>query len=257
MLGNGDSTLIVSPKGKTILIDGGEEDQNVLIPYLLARKIKTIDYLIISHFDLDHVGGLYEVIEKLRVKQVIISKQIEEQSNYQKFKNVISNKKTKVKIVDTSSDYTNKMQIEKDLYFEFLWPNIENKFTEDELNNNSIVCKLNYKKFTMLFTGDIEETAEKNIIKKYKNNKQILNATVLKIPHHGSKSSSTEELIKSIKPKIALIGVGENNKFGHPNSEVIKRLEENGTRIYRTDLMGEIEINVNSKGKIKLRTMCN
>ena len=96
---------------------------------------------------------------------------------------------------------------------------------ENVLNNNSIVCKLNYKNFSILFTGDIEELAEKQILRDYKNNLQVLNSTILKAAHHGSKTSSTKEFLEAVKPKITLIGVGENNKFGHPNDEVINRLE--------------------------------
>jgi len=96
--------------------------------------------------------------------------------------------------------------------------------------------------------GDIEES-ETNILNKYvKTN--ALKSTIIKIAHHGSKTSSSKKLLKAINPKIALIGVGENNNFGHPNNEVIERLEELGCKIYRTDKMGEIKINVNKKGSV-------
>lgn len=94
------------------------------------------------------------------------------------------------------------------------------------MNNNSIVAKLEYKNFSMLFTGDIEEIAEKQILEEYKNNQKIFNVNILKVGHHGSKTSSIQEFIEAVKPRIALIGVGENNKFGHPNEEVLERLEK-------------------------------
>ena len=84
---------------------------------------------------------------------------------------------------------------------------------------------MNYRNFSMLFTGDIEEIAEKQILNQYKNNLKILNSTILKVSHHGSKTSSTQNFVNAVMPKIVLIGVGENNKFGHPNEEVIRRLE--------------------------------
>ena len=102
----------------------------------------------------------------------------------------------------------------------------------------------------MLFTGDIEEVAEKQILQEYKNNLQILKSKVLKVPHHGSKSSSIQEFIEAVNPKISLIGVGENNTFGHPNDEVIARLERIGSKLYRTDKMGEIMMEIDNKGKI-------
>ena len=119
----------------------------------------------------------------------------------------------------------NKINIENNLYFDILWPNSKQVVQKNSINNNALVCKLNYKGFSMLFTGDIEEETEKLLISKYKNN-SILNSTVLKVGHHGSKSSSTQEFLELIKPKISLIGVGKNNNFGHPNEEVIKRLEK-------------------------------
>ena len=93
------------------------------------------------------------------------------------------------------------------------------------LNNNSLVFKIEYKQFQMLFTGDIEEIAEKKILSIYKNT-NILEATILKVAHHGSKTSSVLDFIKAVNPKIALIGVGENNKFGHPNESVLDRLSD-------------------------------
>ena len=129
------------------------------------------------------------------------------------------------------------INIEKDLKFEILWPK-EEQIPENILNNNSIVAKLKYKDFSMLFTGDIEEIAEKQILKENKNKTEfiksdinwnennLLKATILKVGHHGSKTSSTQEFIESVKPKIALIGVGKNNNFGHPNKGVLDRLEK-------------------------------
>ena len=116
-----------------------------------------------------------------------------------------------------------KIFIEKNLYIYILWPDSDNFVSENALNNNSIVCKVVYNNFSMLFTGDIEKIAEEQIIKLYENS-NALKSTVLKVAHHGSKSSSIEEILEKIKPKIALIGVGESNKFGHPNDGVIERL---------------------------------
>ena len=144
--------------------------------------------------------------------------------------------------------------IEKNVYIDILWPN-KNQFLENPLNNNSIVCKLNYYNFSMLFTGDIEEVAEKRIINEVNN--ELLEADVLKVAHHGSKTSSIEKFINLVNPKIALIGVGENNKFGHPNEDVIKRLKNCGIRVYRTDKMGEINIIIDSDGCIKITTLVN
>lgn len=106
---------------------------------------------------------------------------------------------------------------------QILWPK-EELINENILNNNSIVAKLKYKNFSILFTGDIEKVAEEEILKEYAGT-NILTSTIIKIPHHGSKTSSTKEFLEAVKPKIALIGVGKNNNFGHPNDDVINRLQ--------------------------------
>ena len=229
-VGQGDSTLIVTPQNKRILIDSGgslnyDVGNEILLPYLLNRGIKRIDYIIISHFDTDHVGGLLEIIKELKVGKIIISKQAENSKNFQEFIKIVKEKNINVIIVGASDARPQILQIEKDIYFDILWPIDSKLIAENSLNNNSIVCKLHYKKISMLFTGDIEEVAERGILKEYENNLSILNSTILKTAHHGSKTSSTQEFLKAVSPKIALIGVGKNNKFGHPSGEVIKKME--------------------------------
>lgn len=131
------------------------------------------------------------------------------------------------------------------------------EIVENKKNNNAIVCKAIWKNISILFTGDIEKEAEEKIMNMYKENLQKLKSTIIKIAHHGSKTSSKEEFINIVKPEIALIGVGENNKFGHPNEEVLERLEKYKTKIYRTDNSGEITIKFNKKEKIRISKMLN
>ena len=110
---------------------------------------------------------------------------------------------------------------------------------------------MEYKNFSMLFTADIEKIAEKEILNLYKDYPEKLQATILKVAHHGSKTSTTEEFLKTVNPQYAFIGIGENNLFGHPNEEIIRRLNNRNIKIYRTDKMGEIEIFVKNTLKIK------
>ena len=214
-VGQGDCTLIITPKDKKILIDGGEGKNEILLPYLLDRGINKIDYIIISHFDSDHCNGLIEVMEKIKVGKVIVSKQPEESEEYRNISEIIKQKNIEAYVVKAQDRIT----IEKDLYINILNP--AGKLEFKDLNNNAIVAKLIYKNFSMLFTGDIEK-AEENIAQKYKNN---LKSTILKVAHHGSKTSTNEEFLKYVEPQIALIGVGENNKFGHPNQQTIEKLK--------------------------------
>lgn len=222
-VGQGDCTLILTPQNKTILIDGGgvegiDVGKQILVPYLLDRKIMKIDYLINSHTDMDHISGLLTVLEELKVKNVIIGKQKEETENLQRLLSLTNKKNINISVVKSGD----RINIEKNLYFDVLWPDENEMISENSVNNNSLVCKLNYKKFSCIFTGDIESNAEKALAYKYGKN---LKATVLKVAHHGSNSSSTEEFLKLVNPKVALIGVGENNNFGHPNKDVLNRLQ--------------------------------
>ena len=194
--------------------------ERILVPYLLDRQILKLDYIVVSHFDTDHVGGLLTVMDELKVDTVVISRQGVTCENYERFIKIVKEKRIKVVVVEKGD----RLKIENDLYFDILWPNNSNLINENVLNNNSIVCKLQYKKFSMLFTGDIEEIAEKKIWDIYKD-KNVLNATVLKVAHHGSKTSSIQKFIEEVNPKVALIGVGQDNTFGHPNSEVLQRLQ--------------------------------
>lgn len=251
-VGQGDSTLIVTPNHKTILIDGGgtefESDFDIgkqtLLPEILGQRITKIDYLLISHFDSDHVGGLLTVLESLKVKNAIISRQIKESENYKKFLKIVKDKKINVMIVKKDDEIC----IEKNLKIDVLWPKRE-QITDNVLNNNSIVAKVIYNNFSILFTGDIEKVAEENIIREYKDT-NLLTSNIIKIAHHGSKTSSTEGFLNLVNPKIALIGVGRDNKFGHPNEETIQRLKNMKVKIYRTDEMGEITIKINKKGMV-------
>ena len=252
-VGQGDSTLIRTAKNKTILIDGGGSEnssfdvgEKTLLPYLLDRKITVLDYVVISHFDTDHCGGILYLMEHLKVKNIIISKQGKGSSNYNKFKNIVLDKGISVIFVKKGD----KIKIDNETYMDILFPG-NNLISDNILNNNSIVTKICYNNFSILFTGDVEEIAENEICRKY-NTTNKLKANILKVAHHGSKTSSTAEFIKMVKPQIALIGVGKKNKFGHPNDGVIQRLKNMNTKIYRTDKMGEIVIQINNMGEVKI-----
>ena len=253
-VGQGDCTFIETPKKKTILIDGGgsfgdfDVGKSTLLPYILDRGYTKIDYLFISHFDTDHCKACAQIIKELKVKNIFISKQFEDSKNYQEFLKLIKDKNINVKILEKGD----KLQLEKNLKVEIIWPDNKNILSENILNNNALVMKLKYKNFSMLFTGDIEEEAERKILET--TNKEKLKCDILKVAHHGSKTSSIEEFIDLANPKIALIGVGKNNTFGHPNESVIERIKKKNIKIYRTDLDGEITIKINC---INLATIVN
>lgn len=257
-VGQGDSCLI-RYKGTNIMIDSGgslsknkdgksyDIGENVLNNYLLNRGITRLDYIMASHFDEDHSQGFVFLLKNMKVKNVIISEQYKTSSIYEQFKQIC--KKQNIQIIYVRSG--DEIRI-KDLAFKILHPKSKaNQISENPLNNNAIVCMVKYKNRRILFTGDIEKVAENEMVKEYTNG---LKADILKVGHHGSKTSTTKEFLDLINPSVALIGVGQNNKFGHPNEDVIKRLEEKNIQIYRTDEMGEISVIIDKNGKIKINT---
>lgn len=154
----------------------------------------------VSHFDSDHSGALREVVEKLNVKKIVISKQAEKSDECNQMIKIAKTKKTKIIFVEAGQT----LNIEKNITFKIFWPEAENQIAENALNNNSIVAQLIYGKTKMLFTGDIEQIAEERVVEKYGGS---LNSSILKVAHHGSNTSSIEGFINAIQPKIALIGV--------------------------------------------------
>lgn len=252
-VGQGDACLIRTPHQKNILIDGGGSEnydvgKNVVLPYLLKHGITKIDVLFISHFDTDHCSGLWYVLQNLKVDYVILGKQMETNDNYWNFQKIAKEKKIKVKEVTAGQQ----IKLEKNLTCHILWPESQKEIAENTINNQSLVFQLVYRKFTMLLTGDIEKIAEEKLIQKY-GKTNALPSNLLKIPHHGSKTSSTDEFLRCIKPQVALIGVGKNH-FGHPSEGVLNRLQEHQILYYRTDQQGEIHIAVSPNGQMRIQT---
>ena len=185
---------------------------------MLNKRILKIDYVIISHFDTDHCRGLISVVNKLDVKNIVVSEFLEKSEEYYYFFDHIKKKNVNI-IKIKASDMIN---LGKRANIHFLSPWETYNDVDNIENNLSIVCKLNYYNFSCLFTGDIDSIMEEKLINKYKN---LLKSDILKIGHHGSKSSSSQEFLKVILPKVGLIGVGKNN-YGHPNKDVLNRLEK-------------------------------
>ena len=189
-VGQGDSMLIQTASRKTILIDGGGSEtgsfdvgEKTLIPYLLDKGIMSIDYMIFSHFDSDHCQGLLSVMEKLKVRKAVISKQGEKSNNYIQFLQIAKMRKVKVISVQAGDRIT----IDKECYLSILFPKQE-LIKENVLNNNSLVAKFIYqpkqaKEFSLLLTGDIEKIAEKQLIQMYQDTNE-LQANILKVAHH-------------------------------------------------------------------------
>lgn len=226
-VGEADATFIELPNKKAMLIDGGEaKNSKDIISYIKSLGYERIDYVIGTHPHADHIGGLSEIIKTFDIGAIYMPKVVATSKTYENLLRTISTKGQKIKTGATGVEVIN----EEELQALIVAPN-KDKYTG--YNNYSIVLKLTYKSVSYLFTGDIEVKSEKEIVGDIKSD-------VLKVSHHGSNTSSSKYFLDKVKPKYAIISVGANNKYGHPNNETIDRINKYTNYIYRTDINGNI-----------------
>jgi competence protein ComEC len=275
---NGDSILIISPDGKTVLIDAGDAGKGKVVLEALKRyNVQQLDYFVATHPHPDHIGGADEVLNAIKVLNVIdnglgpdVPESFSAQSKptgagaasskkaaaqkpggsvitkfYDEYKEAVAKSGAKYEKSQPGAKY----DIGGGARLTILAP-IEPLFTKDQVktggnlpNSNSIVMRLDYGDFSMLLPGDGEEQTEHRMLTKDLN----LKAKILKVAHHGSKYATTQDFLSRVKPEVAIISCGEWNRYGHPSQVVLDRLRAANVKLYRTDLQGEITIT--TKGK--------
>lgn len=228
-VGQADSTLLVFPGGQSILIDGGNrEDGPEVINYLKSHKIKELSAIVATHPHEDHIGGLDLVIQNIPTKSVYLPNATHSARTFEEF----------ISAVNASG--AKKIQAKAGVLLNI--PGITGLFVApvsnsyEDLNNYSAVLKITYDKVSFLFLGDAEDFSETEMLK----SGQDLNVNVLKVGHHGSKSSTTSEFLKAVSPEHAIISSGADNKYGHPDQTVLDRLAKARVNTYRTDQLGTI-----------------
>ena len=227
-VGEADSIFIELPNGETMLIDAGEtQDEEKIADYIENLNYDTIDYVIGTHPHADHIGGLAYIIKNFEVKNIYMPKVATNTKTYENLLKTIKSKSLSITVAEKNKKIINT----ENLKAYFLAP--ENK-KYDELNNYSAILKIVFQDKSFLFMGDSEAYVEKTLTD--------VSADVIKVGHHGSDTSSSTSFIERVNPEIAVISVGENNKYDHPDKEVIKAYEKLGTKIYRTDLNGNIVV---------------
>lgn len=240
-VGQGDAELIQKANWQ-ILVDGGPDDIVIeRISNVMPIDDRKIETIIITHPHADHITGLIEVINRYEIEKIILTKVGYESATYKSLLELIDKKKIKT-ITPKIGDVEYLFDQGKITY---LWPGEEVSRFENNLNNSSIVFLFDYGDFNCIFSGDAEIEGWTEIFKKQKNN--LPDIDVIKIPHHGSRTGLNENMTDIMRPDIAIISLGLNNKYDFPHQEILDILAKNKTRVYRTDQ--DKSINIRTDGK--------
>jgi competence protein ComEC len=250
-VGQGDAIFIETPSRHQILIDGGP---GPLILEKLAQSLpfwdRTIDLIVLTHPEHDHLAGLIEVLKRYKVENILWTGVLRDTAENKEWQRLIRDETAEIfiaeagqKIILSKPDINN--------FVEILYPfeNLEGQEFKNS-NNTSIVAKLIFGENSFLFTGDAYKSVEKKLVDKEIN----LTSDVFKVGHHGSKTSNSEEFIEKVSPEIAVISAGQDNPYHHPHQETLDTLEKYGIKILRTDKDGDIQILCDSQSlKLKLK----
>jgi competence protein ComEC len=270
-VGQGDAILITHGFDQ-VLIDGGPNDK---VLGCLARHMpfwdRDVEMVVNTHPDADHLKGLLGVLERYQVKQIISNSLYDSTDLFEQFHDLIMSKNIKV----YSPKEGDRLKI-NNIEFEVLWPDqvmgnlalwknplpgkqavLGESSPKPKFNESAVVFLMRYKQFKALLTADITQQAEDQIINFCSGRDCQTPVDVLKVAHHGSKTSTSQEFLEFFRPKIAIISVGQNNQWGHPNQEVLDRLVAIGAKIRRTDLSGDIEIKTDGKKTQERTTSLN
>ena len=230
-VGQADSILIETSNQKMLIDAGNTEDGKNLVNYFKGLGINEFNYVIGTHAHEDHIGGMSDIINNFKVDRFLMPDVITTTKTFEDTLDALNSKNIKFETPSIGNTYNMDDAVIKVLYV---------GTDEDNLNNDSIVLKMNYKNVKFLFMGDATTSVEKEIMN------DDLKADILKVGHHGSNTSTSSDFLKKVKPSYAIVSVGLNNTYNLPSSKIIDRLKKQNISVYRTDESGTI--NVTSDG---------
>ena len=232
-VGQGDAILLQAPTGENMLIDAGPgASEEKLLSYLDEADVETVDYFVLTHPDEDHIGGADRVFEACTVSTVIMPECERDTKVYQKLIDSIENEEGCEQIEPIYGDV---YLVAEGMTVTVLSPLMEEY---DDVNDYSIVLRVDYYETSFLFTGDAGTEVEEQMLDYWEEEK--LDCDVLKVGHHGSRTSSSKAFLEAVTPEYAVISSGEGNKYGHPHAEIVARLEKDCPYVYRTDELGSV-----------------
>lgn len=234
-IGQGDAMLVTTPNGRQILIDGGPSpaDLGMRLGQEMPFWDRSLDIIINTHPDLDHLGGLVQLLTRYEVETILVSDAVSTSSTYQAWRQQLQTDEQTPLLAWQGMV----LQLDEGVQASILNPASTTSFITDP-NNHSIVLKLTMGQISFLLPGDIEDEVERTLVA----GGLDLGATILKSPHHGSKTSSSAIFLNAVDPQIVVISAGEDNWFGHPHQDVVQRYDDYGLTVLRTDELGTIEI---------------
>jgi len=244
-VGQGDCILVQAPSGKTMLIDGGglpgqqaggwDIGREVVVPALMARRVRRIDVLVVTHPDEDHIGGLAAVVEAVPVGMVLDPMLACDSGSYERLYEEIEERG----ITTHRATEGQRLNLGDGVFAEVLNPpDLRLTGTGSDSNNNSVVLQLVYGGMSVLLTGDIDRIGAMRMAR----HREAIQSTVLKVPHHGSAQPAVPGFLDAVRPELAVISVGADNPYGHPAEEMLRELERVGAKIMRTDEDGAVTV---------------
>ena len=234
-VGQGDATLIQAPNGRTMLIDGGKKSAGEkVVSYMKDKNIDHLDYVVATHPDADHIGGLHKVLDEITVGEFIDSGKVHTTQTYLELLTKIDEKD----IPFTVPEIGDSIALDPSVTLEVLFADEDAKGT----NEASIVIGMTYGDISFIFTGDADTKMEEGLI-----DRGLQQVTIAKAGHHGSNTSSGARYIEHIQPEVFILSYGEGNSYGHPHDEVVQRVTSQGAEIYETATMGDIRVMTDGK----------
>lgn len=240
-VGQGDCTLLQTPDNRNILVDaGGKDTAEDVVQYLKRQGVSRIDLLVITHPHDDHIGGLPRVLEEFGVSMVVDTGSPHGSETYRKILENIDARRIDYRLAKEWPS----LQISRCISFDIIWPP-EGYAPDgnDALNNSSIVIRVKYGETSLLLAGDIQSEAEDFLLA----DRQDFQSTILKVAHHGSDDSTSNEFLQVVQPEYAVVSVGIDNPYGHPSSALLRRLYATGAHVYRTDHNGTVVFTTDGK----------